>query len=140
MERRIKYVYKTKNNSWYYAVQVKRWLFWKTIYTDSIFTNVQKFIDTLAQIDEFNTKSLSKVILDGWAVKNVYKDTGPDYFINFYQSYPIRQENYNHNVILWGDSNGGLLPTMQIKTARLFGKECIEQPMKLRITIEQIGE
>lgn len=140
MERRIKYVYKKKNNSWYYAVQVKRWLFWKTIYTDSIFTNVQKFIDTLDQIDDFNTKSLNKIVCDGWAVKNVYKDAGPSCFIDFYQLYPIRHTRYNKSEIVWGDSNGTLIPTMQIKTARLFGKECIEQPMKLRITIEQIGE
>lgn len=53
MERRIKYVYKKKNNSWYYAVQVKRWLFWKTIYTDDIFINIEKFIDALEQLDIF---------------------------------------------------------------------------------------
>lgn len=140
MERRIKYVYKKKNNSWYYVVQVKRWLFWKTIYTDSIFTNVQKFIDTLDQIDEFNTKSLNKIVCDGWAVKNVYKYSDPSCYIDFYQSYPIKHESDIKSEILWADSNGGGLPVMQIKTARLFGKECIEQPMKLRITIEQIGE
>lgn len=139
MERRIKYVYKKKNNSWYYAVQVKRWLFWKTIYTDSIFTNIEKFIDTLDQIDEFNSKSLNKIVCDGWAVKNAYKYAGPSCYIDFYQSYPVRRESDNKSDILW-DSNSGLLPVMQIKTARLFGKECIEQPMKLRITIEQIGE
>jgi hypothetical protein len=102
--------------------------------------DVDEFLNKLKKVDDFNNKSLSKVILDGWAVKNVYKDTGPDYFINFYQSYPIRQENYNHNVILWGDGNGALTPPIRIKTKRLFGKECIEQPMKLRITIEQIDE
>jgi hypothetical protein len=31
------------------------------------------------------------------------------------------------------------VPTMEIKTKTLFGKECFE-PMKLRITIEQIEE
>lgn len=138
MERRIKYVYKKKNYSWYYAVQVKIWLFWKTIYTDGIFTNIQKFIDTLDQIDDFNSKSLSKVILNGWAVKNVYK-TGPSCLIDFYQSYPIRCKRDDKSEIVWGNNNGTLIPAMQIKTARLFGKECIEQPMKLRITIEQIG-
>ena len=69
MERRIKYVYKKKNNSWHYVVQVKIWLFWKTIYMDSIFTNVQKFIDTLDQIDDFNNKSLDKIVY----VKGVIK-------------------------------------------------------------------
>lgn len=140
MERRIKYVYKKKNYSWYYAVQVKRWLFWKTIYTDSIFTNIEKFIDTLDQIDDFNTKSLNKIVCDGWAVRNVYKDMDPSCYIDFYQSYPVRRKTDNKSDIVWENSNGGILPVIQIKTARLFGRKCIVQPMKLRITIEQIGE
>jgi hypothetical protein len=102
--------------------------------------DVDEFLNKLKKVDDFNNKSLSKVILDGWAVKNVYKDTGPTCFIDFYQLYPIRHTRYNKSEIVWGDSNGTLIPAMQIKTARLFGKECIEQPMKLRITIEQIGE
>lgn len=140
MERRIKYVYKKKNYSWYYAVQVKRWLFWKTIYTDSIFTNIEKFINTLDQIDDFNTKSLNKIVCDGWVVKNVYKNTGPSSFMDFYQSNPIKRESDVKSEILWSDSNGNMFPAIKIETPRLFGKECIEQPMKLRITIEQIGE
>jgi hypothetical protein len=57
METRIKYI--KRKNSWYYAVHVKRWIFCKTIYTDSIFANVEKFIDTLGQIDDFNSKTKS---------------------------------------------------------------------------------
>ena len=29
METRIKYI--EKNNSWYYAVQAKKWIFWTTL-------------------------------------------------------------------------------------------------------------
>jgi hypothetical protein len=57
MERRIKYI--KKNSGWYYAVQIKIWIFWKTIYTDGIFANIEKFIDTLEQIDDFNSKAKS---------------------------------------------------------------------------------
>lgn len=57
METRIKYI--KKNNGWYYAVQIKMWIFWKTIYIDGIFANVEKFIDTLRQIDDFNSKAKS---------------------------------------------------------------------------------
>ena len=57
MERRIKYI--KKNSGGYYAVQIKIWIFWKTIYTDGIFANVEKFIDTLEQIDDFNSKAKS---------------------------------------------------------------------------------
>ena len=86
METRIKYI--KKNTEYYYAVQIKRWLFWKTIYTDAIFANVEKFIDTLAQIDEFNNKakSLKELVYEGYAVRNVYKNTGPAYSINFFDS------------------------------------------------------
>lgn len=83
---------------------------------------------------------MNKIVCDGWAVKNVYKYTGSSCYIDFYQSYPVRLKTDDKSEIVWGDSYGTLIPAMQIKTSRLFGKECIEQPMKLRITIEQIGE
>lgn len=92
MEIRVKYI--PANNAGYYAVQIKKRIFWKTIYTDDVFANVEKFIDTLAQIDEFNnkTKSLNKIVCNGWAVRNVYKNTGPAYSISFFDSYPSRRK------------------------------------------------
>ena len=36
METRIKYI-KTNKNGWCYAIQVKKWLFWKTIETYASF-------------------------------------------------------------------------------------------------------
>ena len=139
MKTRIKSI--KKNNSWYYAVQIKKWIFWKTIYTDGIFANIEKFIDTLAQIDEFNskTKSSNKIVYNGWAVRNTYKNTGIGYSINFFESYPSRRRSDYKSEIIWEDIKGNSIPTMGIKTAKLFGKECLE-PMKLRITIEQIEE
>ena len=64
METRIKYI--KKNTGWYYAVQIKPWIFWKTIYTDCIFANVEKFIDGLAKLDDINnkTKSLNKIVYE----------------------------------------------------------------------------
>lgn len=139
METRIKSI--KKDNKWYYAVQVKKWIFWKTIYTDDIFANIEKFIDTLAQIDDFNskTKSLNKIVCNGWAVRNVYKGTGSAYSISFFESYPSRRKTDNKSELIWADINGCTVPAMEIKKAKLFGKECLE-PMKLRITIEQIEE
>lgn len=138
METRIKSI--KKNNTWYYAVQVKKWIFWKTIYTDGIFANIEKFIDTLSQIDEFNskTKSINKIVWDGYAVRNVYKNTGIGYSLNFFKSYPNKCKNNDKSEIIW-IGNDNILPTMEIKVKKLFGKECLE-PMKLRITIEQIEE
>ena len=142
MEIRIKYIKKNTAGEGYYAVQVKKWIFWKTIYTDGIFANVEKFIDTLAQIDDFNnkTKSLNKIVYDGWVVRNIYENTGISYSINFFNS---SAHKYKHNDnaprIIWEDCNDNIVPIMEIKTEKLFGKECLE-PMKVRITIEQIED
>ena len=137
METRIKYI--KKNSGWYYAVQVKIWIFWKTIYTDVIFANVEKFINTLGQIDDFNSKvkSSNKIVYDGWAVRNVYKNTGIGYSINFFKSYPSRSKKDDNSEIIWKDVNDNIMPLMDLKIKNLFGKECLK-PMKLRITIEQI--
>ena len=137
METRIKYI--KKNTGWHYAVQVKKWLFWKTIETCATFECAERFIDTLSQIDNFNnkTKSLNKIVYDGWVVRNVYKSS-IDYSISFFKSYPNKWKS-NNSEIIWEDCNGNLVPTMKIKVKEFFGKKCLE-PMKLRITIEQIEE
>lgn len=139
METRIKFI--KKNSAGYYAVQVKKWIFWKTIYTDTIFANVEEFIDTLAQIVKFNnkTKSSDKIVYEGWAVRNVYESSYPAYSINFFKSQPSKRKRNNDSGIYWADSDGKMLSIMDINTKTLFGKECLE-PMKLRITIEQIEE
>lgn len=139
METRIKFIKKNIAGEGYFAVQVKKRMFWKTIYTNTVFANVEKFIDTLAQIDEFNskTKSLNKIVYNGWAVRNVYKNSGPAYSISFFESYPSRYKTDVKSESIWRDINGGSISAMDIKTEKLFGKECLE-PMKLRITIEQI--
>ena len=139
METRIKYI--KKNDGWYYAVQVKTWIFWKTIYTDSIFANIEKFIDTLTQIDDTNNKakSLNKIVYDGWVVRNVYANTGVGCSLNFFNSYPSRRKSDNKSEIIWADIYDSIIPIIEIKDKKLFGKECLE-PMKLRITIEQIEE
>jgi hypothetical protein len=142
METRIKYIKKNTAGEGYYAVQIKKWLFWKTIYTDAIFANITKFVNTLAQIDEFNnkTKSSSQIVYDGWLVRNVYKNTGASYSISFFNS-SIHKRKHNDNApeTTWADCNDNIVPKMEIKAKTLFGKECLE-PMKVRITIEKMEE
>lgn len=139
MEIRVKYI--TANNVGYYAVQVKKCIFWKTIYTNDVFTNIEKFINTLVQIDDFNnkTKSLNKIVYEGWAVRNVYSNIGPSPTINFFNSYPSKRKTDNKSELIWKDIDDSIIPTMEIKVKELFGKKCLE-PMKLKITIEQIEE
>lgn len=140
METRIKYIKKATTEG-HYAVQVKKWIFWKTIYTDTVFANIEKFIDTLAQIDEFNskTKSLKELVFEGYIVRNVYKTTGPSYSINFFDSSVHKSKHNDSNERTWADCNGNIVPVMEIKAKKLFGMECLE-PMRVRITIEQIEE
>lgn len=140
METRIKYIKKNTVGEGYFVVQVKKYIFWKTIYSNTIFANVEKFIDTLSQIDDFNskTKSLNKIVYNGWAVRNVYKNSGIGYSLHFFESYPSKRKSDVDSEIIWKDINGRS-STMEISTAKLFGKECLE-PMKLRITIEQMEE
>lgn len=140
METRIKYI-KTTRNGWCYAIQVKKWLFWKTIETYTTFEGAERFLNTLKEIDDFNdkAKSSNKIVYDGWAVRNVYKNTGIGYSVNFFETYPSRRKTDEGSESIWTDINGSTVSTMEIKGKELFGKECLE-PMKLRITIEQIEE
>lgn len=52
MKIRIKYV--KKNSGWRYAIQVKKWIFWKTIETYTTWLGVNEFLNTLKKIDDFN--------------------------------------------------------------------------------------
>lgn len=139
METRIKYI--EKNNSWYYAVQAKKWLFWKTLKLCSTWLDVEKFLNELEKIDGFNSKAktLNKIVYEGWGVRNVYKNSGIGYSINFFESYPRRCKSDDKSEMIWRGINGNIIPTIEIKGKELFGKECFD-PMKLRITIEQIEE
>ena len=138
METRIKYI--KKNNAWYYAVQVKKWMFWKTLKLCSTWLEVEEFLNKMEKVDEFNskTKTLNKIVYNGWAVRNTYKITGISNAVNFFESYPNRRKS-DDSEIIWKDINDNRIPFMEIKTKKLFGKECLE-PMKLRITIEQMDE
>lgn len=148
METRINYI--KKNNLWYYAVQIKKWIFWKTVYTDLSFANVEKFIDTLSKIDDFNSnakssneivsKSLNNIVYEGWAVRNIHNDGDLYSKVHFYTSYPSKKKNSNvFNGTLWTDTNGYVDPIIEIKGEEFFGEKCLK-PMKLRITIEQMEE
>ena len=85
METRIKYI-KTERNGWCYAIQIKKWIFWKTIETYTSFEGAERFLNTLKEIDDFNdkAKSSNKIVYNGWAVRNVYENTGSAYSISFF--------------------------------------------------------
>ena len=149
METRIKYI-KTNKNGWCYAIQVKKWLFWKTIETYATFEGAERFIDILSKIDDFNnktnssneivSKSLDNIVYEGWAVRNIHHNGDLYSKVNFYTSYPSKKENSNaFNGTLWTNANGYVSPIIEIKGEKFFGDKCLK-PMKMRITIEQIEE
>lgn len=140
METRIKYI-KTTRHGWCYAIQIKKWIFWKTIETYTSFEGAERFLNTLKEIDDFNdkAKSSNKIVYNGWAVRNVYENTGSAYSISFFNSSVHKRNIGDTPVRRWADCNDNTSPTMEINTKELFGMECLE-PMKLRITIEKIEE
>ena len=139
MKTRIKYI-KTTRNGWLYAIQVKKWIFWKTIETYTSFEGAERFLNTLKDIDEFNSKvkSSKEIVFDGWAVRNVYKSS-PSHTICFFNSSIHKRKHDSGSERTWADANDNVIPLMEIKSKKLFGKECLE-PMKLRITIEKMEE
>ena len=139
METRIKYIKKNKNG-WCYAIQVKRWLFWKTIETYASFEGAERFLNTMKEIDDFNgkTKSLKKVVYEGYGARNIFRNGRPYSVLGFFTTYPKKTVDEKIGTD-WSGSCGDMLPLINIRLPKLFGKECFE-PMKMRITIEQIEE
>ena len=143
METRIKYI--QKNNSWYYAVQVKKWIFWKTLKLCSTWPDVEKFFDFLEKVEEYNNKNnnpkpTNKVVYTGYGVRDIISNGSPDWMLSFFTTYPKKTKRCGGGGgIKWVDSCGHALPLISINLPKLFGKECLD-PMKLRITIEQIEE
>lgn len=141
METRIKYI-KTTNSGWVYAIQVKKWLFWKTIETYASFEGAERFLNTLKEISDFNskkTKSVNKAVYTGYGVRDIISNGSPDWRLSFFTTYPKKTKRTSSGGIEWVDSCGHALPLISINLPKLFGKEYLE-PTKLRITIEQIEE
>ena len=142
METRIKYIKKEKNG-WCYAIQVRKWIFWKTIETYATFEGVERFLNILKDIDDFNSKpkpkSVNKAVYTGYGVRNVLSSGGSFWNLGFFTTYPKKTKHTSSGGIEWVDSCGHALPLISINLPKLFGKEGLE-PMKLRITIEQIEE
>ena len=142
METRIKYIKKDKNG-WCYAIQIKKWIFWKTIETYATFEGAERFLNILKDINEFNSKpkpkSVNKAVYTGYGVRNVLSSGGSFWNLEFFTTYPKKTKHTSSGGIEWVDSCGHALHLISIILPKHFGKEGLE-PMKLRITIEQIEE
>ena len=141
METRIKYI--KKNNKWFYAIQVKKWIFWKTLNLCDTWLAVEQFFDFLAKVEEYNDKnsgpkSVNKVVYTGYGVRSVFPSGQSHGSLGFFTAYPKKIEGKDRGID-WSGPHGDVLPLVDIRLPKLFGKEYLE-PTKLRITIEQIEE
>ena len=141
METRIKYI--KKNNKWFYAIQVKKWIFWKTLNLCDTWLAVEQFFDFLAKVEEYNDKNsgpkpVNKVVYTGYGVRSVFPSGQSHGSLGFFTAYPKKTEGKDRGID-WSGPHGDVLPLVDIRLPKLFGKECLE-PMRVRITIEQIEE
>lgn len=139
METRIKYI-KTNKNGWCYAIQVKKWIFWKTVETYATFEGAERFLNILKDVDNFNVKvkTLKKAVYTGYGVRSIYESGRPHSSLGFFTTCPKKVEDSDGGVD-WSGPHDDVLPLLDIRLPKLFGKECLE-PMRLRITIEEIEE
>ena len=137
MEIRIKPI--AKKNSLIFAVQIRKSLFWRTLMKTDTIESAERIVKSIKNVDELNNKNNNpKIIVDGWAVRNIYNN-GVSYRLGFFRNYPTRTRNAE-NEIFWIDSdNNTLYPFIEIDAKSLFNKDGLI-PTKLRITIEEIED
>lgn len=137
MEIRIKPI--AKKNSLIFAVQIRKSLFWKTLMKTNTIESAERIVKSIKNVDELNNKNNNpKIIIDGWAVRNIY-NSGVSHNLGFFRNYPTRTRNAE-NEIFWIDSdNNTSFPFIEIHTKSLFNKDSLT-PTKLRITIEEIED
>jgi hypothetical protein len=81
---------------------------------------------------------VNKVVYTGYGVRSVFPSGRSHGSLGFFTTYPKKIEGKNTGID-WSGSCGDALPLVDIRLPKLFGKEGLD-PMKLRITIEQIEE
>ena len=137
MDKRIKSI--IKNNTYCYNVQIRKCLFWRTVKTCITWQEVEETLEILEKIEVINNKlkSNNKLIYTGWAVRNISKKFGNYNHLEIFKCYPTKFNKDGD--VFWKDEYGSTFSDIQIKCEKLFGKECLE-PMKLRITIEEVEE
>jgi hypothetical protein len=104
--------------------------------TDTI-ESAERIVKSIKNVDKLNNKNNNpKIIVDGWAVRNIY-NSGVSYRLGFFRNYPIKTRN-KENEIFWRDSDTSF-PFIEIDAKSLFNKDGLT-PTKLRITIEEIED
>lgn len=121
-----------------YAVQVKRFLFWKTLATYTDVNVATSEANKLKNIKLYNETKQEKIEYEVWAVRDKFSDSYSQK-VNMYCEYPEccvhgKKDTTMAGSVTWRSDNGEKL-TLRIKS--LFNSKCYE-PMKVKVTIEKI--
>lgn len=131
MDTRIK-VKKFRDEIVYY-VQVKRFLFWKTLAYGTTFKDIENTIEILKKVNDINNAKNKKVVFEGWMARNQYENTGISSVIEVYSEYPEYKRSDDKKTIYWSGHQIASIKTRQT----LFGETGLE-PHKVKITIEKL--
>ena len=134
MKIRIKESYEV--NEVVYKVQVKRGLFWKTVEKYVHLKDAIAFADNLKKMDEYNNPKYPKYSFTALAARNYSNSTGPYSRLGFFTDSP--EVRSDENGFQWYSDREGYLPFMEFRLEKLFGKENLSDPMRVRVTIEKI--
>ena len=126
---------KSVKNAIRYCVQVKRFLFWKTVNISESLDSAMESYDSLIKMDGINNppkEENESVVMYGWIVRNQYNSTGISRTLHVYSDYPI-YKNYKNGDICWSGNEICDILTSE----KLFGDLGLE-PSKIKITIEKL--
>jgi hypothetical protein len=116
-----------------YFVQVKRFLFWKTLAYGTTFKEIEDIVENLKKVNDINTPKNNEVVFNGWMVRNQYENTGISYVIDVYSEYPEYKRSDDKKTVYWSGVQIASIKTRQ----HLFGEIGLE-PRKVKITIEKL--
>ena len=122
-----------------YCVQVKRFLFWKTVNISESLDSAMESYDSLIKMDGINNpppptppkEENETVVMYGWMVRNQYT-SGIAKTLNVYSNTPTYSRN-RFGDICWSGNEIAYIPTSK----NLFGDLGLE-PSKIKITIEKL--
>lgn len=116
-----------------YLVQVKHFLFWKTLFRTTNLNDAKNEIENLKIIDKLNHPKNEEVTFFGWMVRNQYEITGISRVLDIYSEFPTYKKSDDEKSIYWG---GKTIATLNTEKS-LFGEMGLE-PRKVKITIEAL--
>ena len=126
---------KSVKNTIHYCVQVKRYLFWKTVNISESLDSAMETYESLIKMNGINNppkEENESIVMCGWMVRNQYSATGIARTLNVYSDNPKYYRN-KFGDICWSGKEIAYILTEK----NLFGDLGLE-PSKIKITIEKL--